>query len=168
MGKKFGFSFSWRRALGISAAKGRISRMTGVPLTRSGMERKIGRAVLRVGLPLLIAGFVIVAAFFKDALKPEPEASLPEPEPKTIAPTPAPAVLISKVSRPPLPTSKTTEEAKQLAVKYHPELGVSGSPLNTEFVARHKRYQAENPAFFNNPSWPIALVEECVQSMRAK
>jgi hypothetical protein len=32
MGRKFGFSCSWNRAVGISAAKGRISRTIGVPV----------------------------------------------------------------------------------------------------------------------------------------
>ncbi len=40
-----GFSFSWRRAVGVSAAKGRISRAIGVPLTQSGRDRKLGRMV---------------------------------------------------------------------------------------------------------------------------
>ena len=40
-----GLSFSWKRALGVSAAKGRISRATGIPLTKSGRQRKIGRLV---------------------------------------------------------------------------------------------------------------------------
>ncbi len=58
MGRKHGFSFSWKRAVGISAAKGRISRKVGVPLTRSGRQRKVGRAVgccvpLSLGLALL-------------------------------------------------------------------------------------------------------------------
>ncbi|HRS71422.1 MAG TPA: hypothetical protein P5175_06180 [Anaerohalosphaeraceae bacterium] len=44
MGRKFGFSFSWKRALGISGAKSRISRKIGIPLTRSGRQRKVGRA----------------------------------------------------------------------------------------------------------------------------
>jgi hypothetical protein len=35
--------FSWRRLLGISATKTRISRTIGIPLTRSGRQRKIGR-----------------------------------------------------------------------------------------------------------------------------
>ena len=35
--------FSWRRLLGISATKSRISRTIGIPLTRSGRQRKIGR-----------------------------------------------------------------------------------------------------------------------------
>ena len=38
-----GVSFSWRRAIGLSALEGRISRTTGIPLTRSGRERKMGR-----------------------------------------------------------------------------------------------------------------------------
>jgi hypothetical protein len=45
MPRKYGFSFSWKRALGISGAKHRISRGIGIPLTRSGRQRKIGRAV---------------------------------------------------------------------------------------------------------------------------
>lgn len=43
MGRKFGLSFSWKRAVGISGAKARISRKIGIPLTRSGRERKLGR-----------------------------------------------------------------------------------------------------------------------------
>lgn len=41
--RSYGFSFSWKRALGISAAKSRISRATGIPLTRQGRQRKLGR-----------------------------------------------------------------------------------------------------------------------------
>jgi hypothetical protein len=48
MGKKFGISFSWKRAIGLSGTKGRISRVTKIPLTRSGIERKIGRTILRM------------------------------------------------------------------------------------------------------------------------
>ena len=40
-------SFSWRRALGISAAKNRVARATGIPTTRGGLERKIGRMVIK-------------------------------------------------------------------------------------------------------------------------
>ena len=43
MGRKFGFSFSWKRALGLSAAKGKVSRAIGIPLTKSGRQRKAGR-----------------------------------------------------------------------------------------------------------------------------
>lgn len=40
---KYGFSFSYKRALGITTLKQRISRQTGIPLSKSGLERKIGR-----------------------------------------------------------------------------------------------------------------------------
>ena len=41
-----GLSFSLKRAVGISAAKQKIARKTGIPLTKGGLERKVGRAVL--------------------------------------------------------------------------------------------------------------------------
>ena len=42
-----GLSFSLKRALGITQAKQKIARDTGVPLSRAGLERKIGNIILR-------------------------------------------------------------------------------------------------------------------------
>ncbi len=47
MSKKYGFSFSWKRLLGISALKTKLSKKTGIPLTKGGFERKIGRILLK-------------------------------------------------------------------------------------------------------------------------
>jgi hypothetical protein len=44
---KYGFSFSWRRLLGISGLKNSVARKTGVPTTRGGIERKIGRTIIK-------------------------------------------------------------------------------------------------------------------------
>lgn len=41
-----GLSFSWKRALGITSAKQKFARKTGIPTTKAGLERKVGRAVL--------------------------------------------------------------------------------------------------------------------------
>lgn len=41
-----GLSFSWKRVVGLSALKSKFSRHVGVPLTRSGRERKVGRVLL--------------------------------------------------------------------------------------------------------------------------
>lgn len=41
-----GLSFSLKRAVGISAAKQKIARKTGIPLTKGGLERKVGRMVI--------------------------------------------------------------------------------------------------------------------------
>ncbi len=48
MAKKYGFSFSWKRLLGISGLKSKVSRKTGIPLTKSGLERKIGRTIINI------------------------------------------------------------------------------------------------------------------------
>jgi hypothetical protein len=65
--KKYGFSFSWKRALGISAAKSRLSRQIGIPLTRSGRQRKLGRmlgyCVVLAALVAPLALLIILAVF---------------------------------------------------------------------------------------------------------
>lgn len=40
-----GVSFSWKRALGISNAKSKVSRASGIPLTRGARQRKMGKAM---------------------------------------------------------------------------------------------------------------------------
>lgn len=40
--------FSWKRALGITKAKQKISRATGIPLTKSGRQRKAGSLILKL------------------------------------------------------------------------------------------------------------------------
>ena len=42
-----GLSFSWKRALGISEAKRKVARKTGIPTTRGGVERKIGNMIMK-------------------------------------------------------------------------------------------------------------------------
>jgi hypothetical protein len=45
---KYGVSFSLNRLIGISGIKNSIARKTGVPTTKGGVERKIGRKVLEL------------------------------------------------------------------------------------------------------------------------
>lgn len=59
--RKYGFSFSWKRAVGLSAAKGKLSRAIGIPLTRSGRQRKLGRAL---GCCVMLGFFIISATTF--------------------------------------------------------------------------------------------------------
>ena len=60
MSRKFripGLSFSWKRAIGLSGAKAKLSRSIGIPLTRSGRQRKVGKALgCCVPIALLIGG----------------------------------------------------------------------------------------------------------------
>lgn len=43
---KFGFSFSLNRLLGITSAKQKFARKTGISTTKIGVERKIGSLIL--------------------------------------------------------------------------------------------------------------------------
>lgn len=43
---KYGTSFSLGRLLGISVLKESIAKTTGIPMTKGGIERKIGRTIL--------------------------------------------------------------------------------------------------------------------------
>ena len=42
-----GLSFSLKRAVGVTKVKQKIARATGIPMTRQGLERKIGGAVVK-------------------------------------------------------------------------------------------------------------------------
>jgi len=42
-----GFSFSFKRFLGITGLKQSIARQTGIPTTKQGVERKIGGAIIK-------------------------------------------------------------------------------------------------------------------------
>ena len=44
----FGLSFSWKRLLGLSGLRSSLASKTGIPTTRGGIERKIGKALLRL------------------------------------------------------------------------------------------------------------------------
>lgn len=45
--KKFGFSFSLSRLVGLAGLKNKIARKTGIPTTKGGIERKIGKSIVR-------------------------------------------------------------------------------------------------------------------------
>lgn len=38
-----GLSFSWKRALGITSAKRKIAKATGIPTTKADRRNKVGR-----------------------------------------------------------------------------------------------------------------------------
>lgn len=43
-----GVSFSRKRALGITQAKQKFARQTEIPTSKAGLERKLGKALLKV------------------------------------------------------------------------------------------------------------------------
>ena len=45
--KNPGLSFSLKRALGVTQAKQQFARKTGIPTSKAGLERKIGKAIIK-------------------------------------------------------------------------------------------------------------------------
>lgn len=41
-----GLSFSWKKALGITSAKRKIAKATGIPTTKSGRRNKLGKLLI--------------------------------------------------------------------------------------------------------------------------
>lgn len=58
-----GLTFSWKRALGISKAKRRVSRKTRIPLSKSGRRMKAGR-MMGCMLPITMVFMVIILLLF--------------------------------------------------------------------------------------------------------
>ena len=42
-----GLSFSLKRAVGVTKIKQKVSKATGIPMTKQGLERKIGGSVIK-------------------------------------------------------------------------------------------------------------------------
>lgn len=42
-----GVSFSWKRAIGLTQVKQQIARKTGIPMSKAGMERKVGNLIIK-------------------------------------------------------------------------------------------------------------------------
>lgn len=56
--------FSWKRFVGISGAKARMSRKIGIPLSRSGRHQKIGRSVTGGGCAVPAVLLVLGISWF--------------------------------------------------------------------------------------------------------
>ena len=60
-----GLSFSWKRAIGVTSAKRKIARATGIPTTKSGRRNKARRLLTGGGciLPIFLAFGILVVLF---------------------------------------------------------------------------------------------------------
>lgn len=61
--------FSLNRALGVTRVKGRVSRATGIPLTRSGRQRKVGSLLLGQGCLVLLLAVLAAGGAAASALR---------------------------------------------------------------------------------------------------
>lgn len=61
MGKR---GFSWKRATGLTGAKRKISKATGIPLTKSGRQRKVGKMISGGGCLIALVAMICIPALF--------------------------------------------------------------------------------------------------------
>ena len=61
-----GLSFSAKRAFGVTKAKRKIARATGIPTTKSGRQRKVGKMMTGGGclLPVLLCIAVVIMIIY--------------------------------------------------------------------------------------------------------
>lgn len=60
-----GLSFSAKKAFGVTKAKRKIAKATGIPTTKSGRQRKIGKAITGgcCLIPVLTIGTAFISIF---------------------------------------------------------------------------------------------------------
>lgn len=57
-----GVSYSWRRAIGLSGFLNGIARRTGIPTSRSGRQRKVGRLAIHA-LGVIVLGAIALGYY---------------------------------------------------------------------------------------------------------
>jgi hypothetical protein len=72
-----GLSFSWKRATGVTKAKRRFAKATGIPTSRSGRQRKIGRTMGCCLLSIIMIILLIFLTAFVAAAKTTPTKIIP-------------------------------------------------------------------------------------------
>jgi hypothetical protein len=59
-----GVSFSLKRATGVTNAKRKIAKATGIPTTKSGRQRKAGKILTGGGCIVYVLAFLLIAVSF--------------------------------------------------------------------------------------------------------
>lgn len=135
-----GLSFSWKRALGISAAKGRLSQRMGVPLTRQGRQRKAG-ALMGCALPLIAAAFTAAIGTLVACSSPAPTtprapaATIPASALQPTAVSPKPTATARSVQHPqPSPTLHANASTPRATASTASATSTPASALTTRTV----------------------------------
>lgn len=131
MGKRLGFSWSWRRATGLSAAQGKLSRAIGIPLSYSGRRQKayrvaggclggcLGTIIKCVAALLLLC--LIIGLLMPRSDKKAPAPWIPDhrrpadPSPSDAPPPVMDQTPIAEEQAAPLPSAEPKSEKKELS-----------------------------------------------------
>lgn len=102
--------FSWKRATGVTRAKQKVARSTGIPLTKSGRQRKAGKLLTGGGclLPTFALALVLVAAACDDGAGEPVRTATPTPSPTPVVAVPTVAPTAAPVAATPPPAPQPT------------------------------------------------------------
>jgi hypothetical protein len=115
--------FSWKRLSGYSGAKAKLSRKTGIPFTKSGRQRKLGRMVSGGGCALPLAIVLLVLASLACGASPSvtPGAATSAPRATSTAPKSQPIATAASTKMPdPTATSAPTFTPEQTVTAIPP------------------------------------------------
>ncbi len=62
-------------------------------------------------------------------------------------------------------SAQAVANARQEAIRRYPNLAIAGSKFNGDFVARYTYYQQQQPAYFQDTSWPLRLAEKLLKRL---
>jgi hypothetical protein len=139
---------------------------------RTSRDYRLARSLLflALGIPFVVAGVFYTASSYSGEESVLPSPSTPAPVVITATPlpaTPPPAPSQPVVSANRLPYDAAVRAAQKVAVERYPELGVANSPFNRTFVSAYRRLREQNPEYFTDSNWPVALAEEVDRELRS-
>jgi len=161
--------FSWKRLLEISKAKTRISRMTGIPFTKAGRQRKAGKIITGDGylIPFVL---IVILSFLLSACVGKTDSQIPNIS-KDNASTPMPTGLAQKIVETPKKSfSKAIMAIKDYNVremnKYLNFTGVKSFKTSKKsMIARDKKLVY---AFFSKLRFKVLSVSENKNNAKIK
>jgi hypothetical protein len=106
-------------------------------------RRPLFSILMAMALPIVVLAWIVATA---------------EPDQQRVAARPdsANTALPGHVSTP----AQQEWEAKQIAVKRYPLLGIAGTPFNKKYTELYTKRRLDQPTYFANPEWPLLLADE--------
>lgn len=133
------------------------------PLLRQGGYSKPRNLILRAVVGAVFVLVLIAVIVSNSEHKPSEPVALVSPQPTARMATPTPPFASSPVSVKTtikVPKVVNAADSQKRAIALYPDLGVSGSPLNREFLRRYNALKASGDPLLQELDWPEKLAKQ--------
>lgn len=142
---------------------GAVSGGQSSPLLQQGKYSKPRKSIL-LAVAAVLFGLVAVAVLvshFEDKGSESGASVSAQPTARMVTPTPplAPSPVSVKTTIK-APKVVNAADSQKRAIALYPDLGVSGSPLNREFLRRYNGLKASGDPLLQEPDWPEKLAKQ--------